>query len=158
MRHVGGDDDAAGVHPGHRDLLDPHLGADQRLRLRGQAGDGDPQPAGRARRHPQRLGQAGDLDPVRAAARGGGHRDLGHGGPERGAVGEGDLDHPGIAAGSRSSSWIHCPTGPVRLPDSHIVRMSPSTAEYGSSPLAHWPGIASIPAADEDAVTFLMPV
>ncbi len=66
-----------------------------------------------------------------------------------------------ITRGSRRApklSWSHCPTGPVRLPDSHIVRMSPSTAEYGSSPLAHWPGIASIPAADEDAVTFLMPV
>ena len=65
-----------------------------------------------------------------------------------------------ITPGSRlvpKLSRIHCPTGPARLPDSHMVRMSPSTAEYGSNPLAHWPGIASIPAADEDAVTFVMP-
>ncbi len=44
-----------------------------------------------------------------------------------------------------------------RLPDSHMVRMLPSTAAYGSSPLAHWPGMAPMPAADEDAVTFRIP-
>src|SRR5580704_6765262 len=30
--------------------------------------------------------------------------------------------------------WIHCPTGPVQLPDSHIVRRFPSMAEYGIAP------------------------
>ena len=59
--------------------------------------------------------------------------------------------------GESKPSWIHWPTGPPRLPDSHIVRMLPSTAEYGSSPLAHWPGMAPMPAADEDAVTVRIP-
>ena len=63
---------------------------------------------------------------------------------------------PGLTGVSKVT-WSHWPTGPVQLPDSHMVRMSPSTAEYGSRPLAHWPGMASMPDADEDAVTFAMP-
>ena len=63
---------------------------------------------------------------------------------------------PGLAGKSRFS-WSHWPTGPARLPDSHMVRMLPSTAAYGSSPVAHWPGMAPTPAADEEAVTLLMP-
>ena len=62
------------------------------------------------------------------------------------------------STGASKSSWIHWPTGPFQLPDSHLVRMSPSTAANGSKPLAHWPGMAWMSEADEDAVTFLMPV
>ena len=60
--------------------------------------------------------------------------------------------------GESKSTWIHWPTGPVQLPDSHLVRMSPSTAANGSKPLAHWLGMAWMSEADEDAVTFLIPV
>ena len=53
--------------------------------------------------------------------------------------------------------WIHCPTGPVQLPDSHIVRRSPSMAAYGIAPLAQLAGMVPMSDADEDAVTFRMP-
>src|SRR6266566_2026434 len=62
------------------------------------------------------------------------------------------------STGESKSTWIHWPAAPVQLPDSHLVRMSPSTAANGSKPLAHWPGMAWMSEADEDAVTFLMPV
>ena len=55
------------------------------------------------------------------------------------------------------SSWIHWPSGPSNVPDSHAVAMFESKAAYGSVPVDHWPGDAVISAADEDAVTFVMP-
>jgi hypothetical protein len=63
---------------------------------------------------------------------------------------------PGSSGWSKRT-WIHWPSGPVQLPDSHLVRLSPSTAAYGSRPLAHWLGMAPMPDADEDAVTLAMP-
>ena len=33
-----------------------------------------------------------------------------------------------------------------------------SKAAYGSVPVAHWPGMVVMSEADEDAITFLMPV
>ena len=39
-----------------------------------------------------------------------------------------------------------------------MVRMSPSTAAKGDKPLAHWLGMAWMSEADEDAVTFAIPV
>lgn len=63
---------------------------------------------------------------------------------------------PGLA-GSRNRSRIHWPTGPFQLPDSQAVRGSPSTAANGCRPLAHWLGMAAMSAADEDAVTPLIP-
>ena len=59
--------------------------------------------------------------------------------------------------GDRNRNRIHWPTGPPQLPDSHMVRMFPSIAASGSSPLAHWLGMAPMSAAEEDAVTPLMP-
>src|SRR5215468_4684354 len=59
--------------------------------------------------------------------------------------------------GASKSAWIHCPTGPFQLPDSHMVRRSPSTAANGSAPLAHWEENALMSDADDDAITSLMP-
>src|ERR1700744_43076 len=60
--------------------------------------------------------------------------------------------------GASKSVWIHCPTGPFQLPGSHTRRSSEATAANGRSPLAHWVENAVMSDADEEAVTFLMPV
>src|SRR5690349_17265754 len=62
------------------------------------------------------------------------------------------------SAGASKSGWIHWPTGPFQLPDSHMVRRSESTAADGRPPLAHWVENAVRSDADEEAVTSLMPV
>ena len=60
--------------------------------------------------------------------------------------------------GASKSVWIHWPTGPFQLPDSHMVRRSASTAANGRPPLAHWVENALMSDADEEAVTSAMPV
>ena len=60
--------------------------------------------------------------------------------------------------GASKSVWIHWPTGPFQLPDSHMVRRSASTAENGSAPLAHCVENALRSESDEEAVTSSMPV
>ena len=63
---------------------------------------------------------------------------------------------PGFSARLKSMR-SHWPTGPVRLPDSHLVAGLPSTAENGLRPVALCPGSAEMPAPDEEAVTLAMP-
>jgi hypothetical protein len=60
--------------------------------------------------------------------------------------------------GESKLTWIHCPTGPVQLPDSHMVFGFPSTAEKGCRPVPHWPGMAPMSDADEDPVTSVIPM
>ena len=149
--------DRLAVSPGTVISLMRHLGCRPAARRRGQAGDGELQPAGRARRHPQRLGLAGDLHPVGDLARRGPSPPPGSR-PARARAGR--RRRPGSTRGSPACVEPQpdpLADRPGQLPDSHMVRRSPSTAAYGSSPLAHWPGMAPMSAADEDAVTSAMP-
>src|SRR6185295_4875463 len=78
------------------------------------------------------------------------------GGPAKGQPAKATRIDPG-STGETNRSRIHWPAGPDQPPDSHMVRGSPSTAAYGSSPLAHWVGMAPMSAAELDAVTSRMP-
>src|SRR5512146_2580543 len=78
------------------------------------------------------------------------------GGPDAKLASNAALMVRGSTAAS-NFSWIHWPTGPTQLPDSHRVNTFPSNAAYGSRPLDHWPGIAATSDAEDDAVTSAMP-